>query len=84
MADKTVTTRHAITGHIDNATPVHVARHPVLGKHLVEVPEGTKPFVPELISHKLDKDAEGAAKPAETAKAVEDKATPTTNKNGKD
>lgn len=69
MADKTVTTRHAISGVVDKNTPVHVARHPVLGKYLVEVPEGTKPFVPELISHKTDKVAESA---------------PETKKNGKD
>jgi len=77
MADKTVTTRHAISGKVDNNTPVHIARHPVLGKHLVEVPEGTKPFVPELISHKLDRDAD-APKPAPEVKAS------TPNKNGKD
>lgn len=48
MAD-TVTTRHRISGAVDRNTPRHVAEHPILGKHLDIVPEGTKPLVPELI-----------------------------------
>lgn len=47
MAD-TVATRHRISGAVDLNTPRHVAEHPILGKHLEIVPEGTKPFTPEL------------------------------------
>lgn len=53
MAD-TVTTRHRISGAVDRNTPRHVAEHPVLGKHLDIVPEGTKPFEPELYKAKTD------------------------------
>lgn len=58
MADETVWTRHDVSGVIDKNTPVHIARHPVLGKHLVEVPEGSKPLVPELINQKIDRDVD--------------------------
>lgn len=53
MAD-TVTTRHRISGAVDLNTPRHVAEHPVLGQHLEIVPEGTKPFAPELYKAKTD------------------------------
>lgn len=53
MAD-TVTTRHRISGAVDRNTPLHVAEHPILGKHLDIVPEGTKPFTPELHKAKTE------------------------------
>lgn len=49
----TVVTRHRVSGAVDVNTPLHIAQHPVLGRNLEIVPEGTKPFVPEL--HKPSK-----------------------------
>lgn len=51
---ETVTTRHTVSGAVDPNTPIHIAEHPVLGKYLEIVPDGTKPFVPELHKPKLD------------------------------
>lgn len=43
-------TRNRLTGKLD-WTQDHVFEHPVLGKDLEEVEEGTKPLVPELIKY---------------------------------
>jgi hypothetical protein len=43
-------TRNKLTG-VTEWTQDHVFEHPVLGKDLEEVPEGTKPLVPEKIKY---------------------------------
>ena len=55
---ETVTTRHRISGAVDRNTPVHIAEHPVLGRHLDIVADDAKPFVPELHKPKTEPKAE--------------------------
>lgn len=47
----TYVTRNKLTGVVDNHTQDHIFEHPVLGKDLELVEEGTKPLVPELIKY---------------------------------
>ena len=89
MSTDTVWTRHAISGVVDNNTPTHIARHPVLGKYLVEVPEGTKPLVPELINqiaaHDVDANESETKLPDVTVEVIEkEQKSEAPNKNGKD
>lgn len=65
MADiqKSVRTRHTVSGVIDESTPVHIFEHPVLGKYLERVDERAKPYVAELHT------------PREAVKAEEDPKT---------
>lgn len=62
---KTVTVMNTASGRV-GAEPASYLTHPVFGKYLVEVPEGTKSYDPEFYT---PTDAEGwRAKPANRAK----------------
>ena len=65
-------TRHTVSGVVDQNTPEHILDHPVLGKYLEVVEEGTKPLLP--VMHRpatVDKtDVDEAAEPAIPAKKI--------------
>lgn len=63
---KTVLTRDTISGVVGRV-PAEYLDHPVLGSHLVEVPEGTKSFEPELYK---SKDADGNEVTDDSSKAT--------------
>lgn len=64
---KTVLTRDTISGVV-GSVPAHYLDHPILGKNLIEVPEGTKSFEPSMYKSK-DKDGN---------EVVDDSSKPTT------
>lgn len=51
---ETVRTRHNLTGKIDENTPLHIAEHEVLGKHLEIVGPDAKPYLPEMHKPKVE------------------------------
>ena len=51
---ETVRTRHKISGQIDENTPVHIAEHEILGKHLDIVGPDAKPYLPEMHKPKVE------------------------------
>ena len=59
MADLTefVRTRHRVSGAIDEATPIHIAEHEILGADLEIVGPNAKPYLPEMHRVTLPEDA---------------------------